>query len=286
PVDGKGLIEQDGILRLTHRRRAVVVARINADTTSGIMRARVAGAKMKLGFLARQSSERAGFGVNVRATTLKLSGKAARRLSGRLGLGHVAGLTPGRPISNLYSETQPRTVAVLPASSVPLQFDARQDTAIAKMFANGQLPFGIRPAQTHYHPVSPLTWGLITFPVATGSVAPDGSEGSLDLAGGFEIAMPSTGQSVRRSNITLDLAARTMASPDGSIGALDMSSSEFSPYPAERLILLQGVKISMSAPYAVQLNNAFRPFLPTPPPALEFQPGDGMGNMNLLLQAR
>jgi hypothetical protein len=217
PVDGKGSIEQAGILRLTHRGRSVVIAKIDADTASGIVRGKVAGAKMKFGFLAQQSSERAGFGVNVRSKALRLSGKAARLISNRLGLGQGAGLAPGRALSNLYSETQPRTVAVVPCRyyCAFLSFQASTDAAYTKMFANGQVPLGIEPSWTHFPMGGPLTYGMLNFAVTGGPIALDASYGSLDFGGGMRIAMPAAGRSVDRTNITLDLGGKVCRIPKG-----------------------------------------------------------------------
>lgn len=292
PVDGKGLIEQDGVLRLRHNRLHVAITEINADTASGIVRAQVAGATMKLGFLAGQSSERAGFGVNVKATALKLSAKAARRLSHRLGLDPAAGLTPGRPLSNLYSATQPRTVAVAPsppASSYPVLLGSGPlDSATGKMFARGLVPLGISPAYAHY-PQS-MQWPpmdvILFFPVDAGSVAPDASAGTLALGGGVRILMPTNGATVDRTSITLDLGAGAMANPGGPILALDGSEARVRSDPVERTIYVEGIETGLSEPFAAQLNRTFDPFLPAPLPATGLQPGESMGSINLFLEAR
>jgi hypothetical protein len=45
--------------------------------------------------------------------------------------------------------------------------------------------------------------------------------------------------------------------------------------PMDRGIYVDGIQTTLSAPFSAQLNSAMNSYLPMPPPAGEFQEGDG-----------
>lgn len=299
PANGKGSIRHAGGLWLRKGRRGVAITKIDADTARGVVWARIAGKRMKLGFLTKLSSSRTGFGVSVEADGIELSGGAARRLSARLGLEPAAGLRSGRAVASFRSSTQPRTVAIGSGDSY-LFADTRRDDAVEKLFAEGIYLMGLTPATVRY-PFSGMgqpPFGLTLFlPAASGSVAPAASEGTLNLAGGIAIGRFTTALDpvVRLTQIAVDLGGRTItgaveagpiaATARETIATLDTSSARVRLDPAARTIQVEGAVALLSASLATRLNETLDQSPSVVPEPTDLQAGDRLGRFSFYLTA-
>lgn len=192
PLTGKGVVNnhKNGGFKLKYGKRTVPIREIEVNTNKKWVRATIANATMKLGFLSAVSFAREGFGVNVKSTKLTLTGKAARRINNKLGLKH--GLKGGRVISNAYSATQPSEASVLAVNSATLKLSA---AAVKKLAHVGTPPYpeGFSPVAVALKPVAPTSIveagppPTVAFPISGGALAPAANAGTLQTSGGLQL---------------------------------------------------------------------------------------------------
>jgi hypothetical protein len=298
PVDGSGWIEQTGGLRLRYGERATTVTKLTVRPAAGSIQATVGGKPMKLASLTEYTHDRAGFGVDVRIADAKLSGKAARRLGNRLGLGKSA-LRGGSSIGGLQSDTEPLTVALAQQGFAWMRCSPESDRVLSELFATGGWLGALPPAGAHYSYLtmtSPPAVSLL-IRIAGGSIAPTATQGTVDLAGGIELSRGPV--SVRLQDLAIDLTSDMLISGDiesvpyqsagrastsaapVAIASLDMSNVGVATQPTKRSIRLTGARVAILGPFATQLNQLF-----DQAPATEFRPGDTLGVLSVDLSAR
>jgi hypothetical protein len=296
PTDVEGHLESNGGFKLAAGARGVPIYDLTVNTVKGAVYASVAKAHMEIGTFADPIATREGFGANFKATQLFLTEKATRRISNRLGLRGNKRLKAGRVISNLYATAQPRTVTVLPQGDVTLTPDA---ALLAKFAAKGvKMPSGFAPMA----PATAPTPTTLQFPIAGGTLAPDGSGGKLAGSGGIEITKKTETISpqVKLKNLELDFGSKAMtveleilpvppfpgATGRTSIADLTLPANSVVADPATRQIAISGAEAKLQAVAASTLNSVFDQPAPEPPPSSDFVVGDPFGTISLLAQAQ
>ena len=83
---GQGSIEHGGGFKLKHGKRTASITGVTIELGASAVFAKVANSRMKLGSLAPVSYTRNGVNVDVSSASVKLTGKAAKRLNDKLGL--------------------------------------------------------------------------------------------------------------------------------------------------------------------------------------------------------
>jgi hypothetical protein len=295
PTNIQGHIEPQGGFKLSLGNRGVPIYGLTVNTVKGAVYASVAKAHMQLATFANPVLTREGFGVNFKSVQLVLTEAATRRISNRLGLKDNKRLKAGRALSNLYASAQPKTVTILPQGDVVL---TPNGATLAKFAAKGvKLPTGLAPIA----PATAPTATTLQFPLAGGTLAPDGSEGTLQTVGGVEITKKTKTLSpqVKLKNITVDLGTKAAtveleilpvppfpgATGRASIADLTMPTGSVVANPGTRQIAITGVEAKLQAVAASTLNSVFNQPAPEPPPSSNFVVGDPFGTFSLVAQA-
>jgi hypothetical protein len=295
PTNIQGHIEPQGGFKLALGNRGVPIYGLTVNTVKGAVYASVAKAHMQLATFADPIVTREGFGVNFKSVQLVLTEKATRRISNRLGLKENKRLKAGRVLSNLYASAQPKTVTILPQGDVVLTPNA---ATLAKFAAKGvKLPTGLAPIA----PATAPTAATLQFPISGGTLAPNGSEGTLQTVGGVEITKKTATLSpqVKLNNITVDLGTKAAtveleilpappfpgATGRASIADLTLPTGSVVANPGTRQIAITGAEAKLQAVAASTLNSVFNQPAPEPPPSSNFVVGDPFGTFSLVAQA-
>ena len=296
PTDGQGFVENGGGFKLQLGKRGVPVTKATVNTAKDAVYATVAKAHMQLGTLANFSTERDGFGADVKAIRLVLTAKAARRISNRLGLQGSRRIDGGRVISNVWSATQPATVTVLAQGSATLEGDL---ATLGKFGAKGvKLPGGISAVAPATKP-TPISF---QFPITGGTLAPDASNGTVQTAGGVQILKEAEPYSptmkllgiyadfeTKVATVEIEIAPTPPfpgAVGRSSIADLVLEGGSVVADPNTRTISVTGAEARLQAVAAATLNDVFNQPAPEPPPASNFVVGDPLGKFSLSAQAQ
>jgi endonuclease/exonuclease/phosphatase family metal-dependent hydrolase len=144
---GQGTIEHGGGFKLKRGNRTAAITGVTIELGGAAVLARVANQEMKLGSLGAVSNTRNGLTVDVDAGTVKLTGKAAKRLNEKLGLDGV--LKGGSTMSDSQSTIQVK--AAVPANPQPPAKEAEtpkgpSSTVVGTMTRNLYLGAVLDPA--------------------------------------------------------------------------------------------------------------------------------------------
>lgn len=284
PTNGQGTVENSGGFKFKYKKRTVPITEIEVNTIKNTAFAKVADARMRFAFLAGPYSYvRNGFGVDVKSTKLRLSGKAARRINNRLGMGKQMPLRGGRVMSNTWATTQPSTVTILPQNTATL---AGNVGTLGKFATKGINPFtqitaiapGVKPNLTSFN-----------FPITGGALALDLSSGMLNTSGGVQIAKPA-GATMQLTNIGVDFATLvaltdlTILPTPGNAGRASIADivttgAAIVVDPAARTFTVTGAVANIQAVAAATLNATF-------PGGSAFVAGDPFGTFSFVAQAQ
>jgi hypothetical protein len=304
PTNGQGTIEQSGGLKLKHGKKSAVIKAVVLETTTSSVKANVAGKKMKLASTSGVSSTRNGFGANVTVGTLKITGGAAKQLNKKLGFTgkhkKKAPFKGGKGIGSALSETQPKTVTVLPANNATLATSLPTDLKLAKV------KVGIEPIA----PAAPtaLLPPTFAFPISGGTIAPDASSGIVQTSGGLKLVQTlKVGTTTMTLNaIYIDLGAKTatvevtLASTfseeinklgnlgRSSVADISLTGATIKSDPSARTVSVENASASLQEITAETLNNVFvKPYEAVEGEAAEhFVKGDPLGTFSFTAQTQ
>jgi hypothetical protein len=255
PVGVRGSAIGAGTLVFRAGRRKLPLKALQLKTTQARspLSAKLGGGKLKLG-TARLATERSGFGLLAKVSAVRLSAKLAERLDKKLGLGRALGA--GQLLGSARFLALPETVAILPTGAASLELSADFEAKLASLFV------AVNPIFPAERP------GAFTLPVAGGKLSPDGSSGYLVTEGALELIQVGAGQLFWRG-LSLDLSsglADAEAELDpappypgrlGEQAILGVGGGVASSEPAARAISLVGATLTLQAPTARYLNEAF-----------------------------
>jgi hypothetical protein len=289
PTNGLGTVEQSGGIKFKHGKKSAVVKAIVFETTTNSLNANVAGKKMKLASVSGVSAARNGFGANVTIGSTKLTSKAAKQLNKKLGFtGKQAKKAPfkgGKGMGSALSETQPKTVAVVPGGNATL---AVSTSALVKLSTIGPEIAGEHPFAVKLAPVSPtkivsLSPVTAAFPISGGTMGPTATAGILQTAGGLTLTQSLEGAPppgtkgvtvLTMGNIFVDLGAKTATVEvsitnektaelnkgnlgRSSIADINLTGATITSDPSTRTVSVQNASATLQAVTAEVLNSVF-----------------------------
>lgn len=284
PTKGVGAIEHDGELRFEAGGRRVRIRNLQLKTTQrrNPFTAKVGGSQLKLARAADLEVARKGFGETISARGLTLSPKLATRLAKKLRLRGV--FQAGQPLASALTTADPQTIKLLAEGRVSLALDPAFTAKLNSLFV------AVNPIFPAEHP------GEFTLPVAKGTLAPDGGEGTVSTGGALEFLQQGGGQ-VFWAESELDLGggifsadAEVRPSPPygGKIGrigiaGLSLAGAAISSRPSDRTLSVVGGQLSLGAETAATFNEVF-----AKPQERDgvFAAGETMGTVSLLVQGQ
>jgi hypothetical protein len=325
PITGVGIVEHSGGLKFKAGKRSAPVNTLVLDTTTGSLTAKVAGKSMKFASVKGVTVARNGFGANVSIRALKLTGKAAKQLNKRLGFtgkkkgkgkatGHKrAGASKAKVLKPPFkgnqvlgssaSETQPKTVAVLPSGNATLTTSLPTVTKLSKV----GVKIALIPPTTLAGAGPPPAFA---FPIAGESISPAATAGIIKTTGGLklnQVFKPGEAETTMTlGGIWVDLGAKTATveviveskgiDPRLNLGTLGRSSiadislagATVTADPTTHTVSVQNASASLQAVTAETLNNVFvAPFEGvTKTPAEHFVAGDPLGTFSFTAQTQ
>lgn len=335
PVTGLGTVEHSGGIKFKAGKKSAPVNTLLLDTTTGSLNAKVAGKSMKFASVKGFTVARNGFGANVSISSLKLTGKAAKQLNKKLGFtgkkgkgkakGHKRAAASkvvqppfkgNQSLGSSTSETQPKTVAVLPTGNATLALSA---SALQKLRNVGphppgeEGPFAVKlstvPPTTVLSAGPPPTLG---FPISGGTLAPNASSGILQTTGGLKLVQNLEGApppgtrgetTLVMGNIWVDMGAKTATvevtitnpkTPEANLGNLGRSSiadiqltgATIVSDPITHVISVQNASATLQEVTATTLNSVFITPIEkaTGQPQEKFAAGDPLGIFSFTAQ--
>jgi hypothetical protein len=256
PGTAKGEIVANGNLVFEGERGRVPLRNLTVKTKREPLIAKVGGSQLKLASSSRLSAKRQGFGLAFSAKALELSAKFVTRLNKKLR--PKAPFYEGQPLGTLTAKAQPQLATVLEANRATIAFDPAFLAKLDSRFVS-------------LNPIFPAEHGgpTFTFPIAAGgAIAPNGSQGTLRVAGSLEMLQLGAAQ-VFWHEPWLDLGARsesaevdvepTPAFPGklGRVGIMDLGAASVISDPKARTVSVSGAPLTLGAQAAATLNEAF-----------------------------
>lgn len=334
PTNGLGSLELSGGLKFKYGKKSAALNTLVLDTAQSSLTGKVAGKSMKVASVANLTYSRAGFGVNVNVAKLKLTGKAAKQLNKKLGFtGQKKGkgkskgnkraaaskvvqppFKGNQVLGSSASETQPKTVAVIPGGNATLALSA---SALKKLNNVGPPPGeGPGPFSVKLSTIAPTTVvdpgppPTIAFPISGGTLSPTATAGILQTVGGLKLVqdLEAVGKGVTTltmGNIWVDLGAKTATvevsienpkTPEANLGNLGRSSiadiqltgATITADPATHVISVQNASATLQAVTAETLNSVF--ITPIEKATAEvqekFAAGDPLGSFSFTAQTQ
>ncbi len=227
PTNGKGTLNLAGGLKFKHGKKSVSVKGLQLNTAKNGLFGKISGARVKLASISGYSFTRAGFGVSLKVTKLKLTSAAAKKLNKKLSTKALKG---NKLMGSAVAEEQPATVTIIPGGNVNFK-------------ANQELLLKLKDVETAANVIAPTTengLGNYELPISGGSIAPTATAGQVQTIGGLLLAqkLPTSPTTALETEITLgnmwvDLSAKTVsvevvaksnASPSLNLGNLGRSS--------------------------------------------------------------
>jgi hypothetical protein len=325
PTTGAGTVEHSGAIKFKRGKKTAAVNTLVLESATSSLKAKVAGKTMKLASVKGYTFSRNGFGTNVKITALKLTGKAAKRLNKKLGFtgkkknknGKKVAVKPlfkgNRALGASTSETQPKTVAVLPTGSATL---ALSESAALKLNNVGPQPEFPKPGPfaVKLAPVAPtsvLSAGpppTLGFPIGGGTMSPTATAGTLQTLGGLTLtqsleAAPPPGTKgvtvLTMKDIWVDMATKVATvevsienpkTPEANLGNLGRSSiadivltgAVVSSDPTAHTVSVLNASATLQAVTAETLNSVFITPIEkaTGEPQEKFAAGDPLGSFS------
>jgi hypothetical protein len=209
PITGGGTVKLGGGLKFKAGKKSATVKGLVINTSKKSVTAKVAGKKMKFASVGGYSFARSGFGVKMTIKKLKLTSKAAKQLNKKTGYakGKPKPFIGGKNLGSAKAEEQPATVTILPGGNVSFKADQ-------------ELLLKLKDVETEAKVIAPTTekgLGNFELPISGGNIAPNGTAGQVQTAGGLLLAqkLPTSPTTALETEITLgnmwlDLSAKTV----------------------------------------------------------------------------
>ncbi len=328
PVNGLGNLELGGGIKFKAGKKTAPVNTLLLDTAQSSLTGKVGGKSMKVASVSNLTYSRNGFGVNVNVGKLKLTGKAAKQLNKKLGFtgqkkgkgkakGHKrasASKTTQPPfkgnqvLGGAFSETQPKTVAVIPTGSIDLALSASALDKLKKVGpppGEAEGPFAVKLSTVP--PTSIVSAGpppILGFPISGGSISPTASSGIVQTIGGLKLtqnleAVAKGVTTLTMGNIWVDLGAKTATvevtienpkTPEANLGNLgrasiadiNLTGATITSNPNSRTVTVQNASATLQAVTAETLNSVFITPIEkaTAEPQEKFAGGDPLGTFS------
>jgi hypothetical protein len=284
PTNAKGTVEHEGALVFSAGSRKLPLKALQLKTTSKRtpLSAKVGGSQLKLAQAKSLVVSRQGFGDKVKVSSLTLSAKLATRLDKKLRL--KGAFKEGQALGQTLTVAQPETIAVLGKGAVTLTLDPGIVAKLGSLFVAVNPIFGAE----HQGPV-------FTLPIFGGTIAPDGSQGTLETQGALELLQLGGGQVFWREP-WLDLGGKSFnaevdAEPappyGGKVGRVSVAPLTL-PGPAvadarARTVSVAGASLALDAATAQTFNEVF-----AKPQGKDgvFSAGEGLGSVSFTAQGQ
>jgi hypothetical protein len=216
---GAGEVTHSGGLKITWGKKSVTLKSFTVSTSGKSLSAKVGGKTINVASLAGVSATRLGFGNGITAKKVKLTSAGAGALNKKLTP------KPTKTKVKKNGKTVVKTVKVAPPfkanallGSSNTEVEVGTDNVLAKetMVFNGDptLLGKLKDVGVELQTISPTSVSGTTFtsPIANGTIAPNGSTGTVNSSGGLKLVQnltqgPST--SITLANIGVDLGAKT-----------------------------------------------------------------------------
>ena len=257
PTDAKGTVEHEGALRFAKGNRSLPLSALQLKTSQrrSPFSVKAGGGQLKLASAKSLTVSREGFGERVEVSSLSLSAKVAERLGKKL---HLRGaFKEGQPLGQALTKAQPQRVAVLGKGRLSLTLDPGILAKLDSLFV------AVNPIFPAEH-----LGALFTLPIFGGTIAPDGSLGTLETQGALELLQLGGGQLFWREP-WLELGARGLSaeveaepSPPysgkvGRVGVAGLAGGVVASDPKARTGGVSGASLSLGASTAAAFNEVF-----------------------------
>jgi hypothetical protein len=331
PVNGLGNLELSGGFKFKRGKKQAPVKGLVLDTAHSALTGKVANKQMKIAVVSGLTYGRNGFGVNVNVTKLKLTNGAVKQLNKKLGYtkskkskkssASVSKKDNSKDVKSpfkknqvmgaAYSETQPKTVAVIAEGNATLVLSPDALKKISQVGpevppASGEHPFAVKLSPIDPTKVVSLSPVTAAFPISGGTMGPTAEAGILETAGGLQLTqnLEALGPNekgettLKMGNIWVDLGAKTATvevtienpkTPEANLGNLGRSSiadislvgATVTSDPNARTVSVQNASATLQAVTAETLNSVFiNPIEKLAGPQEKFAAGDPLGSFS------
>lgn len=296
PLSGQGTVAHSGGIKFKLGKKSVALTSLEVNTTTASLSAKVGKKTLKVASVKGFSFTRNGFGVDLKITKLKLTGKAAQELNkalatpvkkkGSKGKASTSKKKKGpkatkkaKPIfkanqvlGGATSTTQPSTLGVLPGGNATLTTSLPTVTKLAKV---GVKIDTVAPTTVAAEGPPPA----YAFPIAGESISPTATAGIVKTTGGLklnQVFVPGEVETTMTLGaIWVDLGAKTASvevvveskgiSDKLNLGVLGRSSiadvtltgATVTADPATRTVSVQNASATLQAVTAEVLNSVF-----------------------------
>jgi hypothetical protein len=278
PSVAKGVVEHEGavVFRAGRRRLPMKALQLKTTQLKSPLSAKFGGGKLRLAESSRLATSRAGFGLAAAVRDIRLSAKVAVRLDKKLDL--RGAFQAGELIGRTRTVVEPKTAGVLPKGTASLDLAPTFAAKLQDLFV------AVNPAFPAEHP------GSFTFPITGREIAPDGTSGTIRLAGSLELLQLGGGQ-IFWAEPYLDLGSRVLSveadlEPTpilpgklGRVAVFDLGAGSVVSDSVERTVEVAGAPLTLEAEAARHLNEAFAPKAPV------FAAGEVVGAVGFKAQA-
>ena len=291
PLTGLGTLTHSGGIKLKAGKKSVALKSLELNTSSSSLTAKIGSKALKVATLAGFSFARDGFGVDVDASKLKLTGKAAKELNkalapakkktkGKKGKGKASNskkkATTSQPVfkanqvlGGSSSSSQPSTLTVLPGGKASLATNKETVEKLAALMVKIET---VAPT-VETAPLPPA----FAFPVSGGTISPAATAGIVQTSGGLKLVQnlgPAGESKMSLNAIYVDLGAKTATvevvvestvDPKLNLGVLGRSSiadinltgATIAADPASRTVSVSNATATLQAVTAEVLNSVF-----------------------------
>ncbi len=280
PLAAAGTVEHEGALVFKAATGASIPLKaLQLKTTQrhAPFSAKVGGSQLKLAQAQGLAVTRQGFGDKVKVSSLSLSAKLATRLAKKLRL--KATFKAGQPLGSTLTKAEPETIAVLGKGKVSLTLDPGFKAKLDSLFV------AVNPIFPAERP-DPFTLAIFG-----GTIAPDGSAGTLQTQGSLEFLQLAGGQ-LFWAEPWLELASGSFSSEANAqpsppyAGKLErgplakLRGGVVSSDPQGRTVSVSGAPLALEAATAQMLNELFAQGKAV------FAAGEGIGSVSFVAQGR